>query len=302
MDRVPEHPVAAQQPAPRGVSRRALLGGFTLGSVAALSARAGPVAALGSAQDGTSSADPQGASLGAAVEPFRGPHQAGISTPMPAHATFVSLDLRPDVDRDALVRMMVLLTDDIDRLSQGKPALADPQPELATIPARLTVTVGYGYGLLAAAGLADEAPEWLAQGLPAFTIDRLEDRWTGGDLLLQVAAEDAVTVSHTLRVLLTDAEPFATVRWVQSGFHRPANTSPGGTGRNLMGQVDGTVNPTLGSEDFDSVVWIDDGPTWLEGERHSLCGASAWTSRRGEAWTTRARRSPSAGVCPTGRP
>ena len=86
--------------------------------------------------------------LGDAVEPFRGPHQAGIATPMQATATFVALDLRDDVDRDALIRMMVLLTDDIDRLSQGTAALADPQPELATVPARLTVTVGYGRGAL----------------------------------------------------------------------------------------------------------------------------------------------------------
>lgn len=266
MDREPESPTGPQRSAPRGVSRRALLGGFTLGGVAALTAPVGPIAALGRTEDTAGTPDPgQVAALGSVVEPFRGLHQAGISTPMQANATFVALDLRDDVDRDALVRMMVLLTDDIDRLSQGKPALADPQPELATVPARLTVTIGYGYGLLEAAGLADRAPGWLAQGLPAFSIDELEDRWTGGDLVLQVASEDPVTVSHALRVLLTDADPFATVRWVQSGFHRPANTSPGGTGRNLMGQVDGTVNPTPDSQDFDSVVWVDGVPQWLVG-------------------------------------
>ena len=123
---------------------------------------------------------------------------------------------------------MRLLTDDVERLSEGRPALADPQPELAGVPARLTVTVGYGMGLLEAAGLADQAPAWLAAGLPAFSIDKLQDRWTGGDLLLQVAAEDPVTVSHAVRVLLNDSGPFATVRWVQSGFHRPANTAPTG--------------------------------------------------------------------------
>ena len=266
MDREPESPHVPRRPALREVSRRALLGGFTLGGVAALTAPVGPIAALGRTEDTAGTPDPgQVAALGSVVEPFRGPHQAGISTPMQANSTFVALDLRDDVDRDALVRMMVLLTDDIDRLSQGKPALADPQPELATVPARLTVTIGYGYGLLEAAGLADRAPGWLAQGLPAFSIDELEDRWTGGDLVLQVASEDPVTVSHALRVLLTDADPFATVRWVQSGFHRPANTSPGGTGRNLMGQVDGTVNPTPDSQDFDSVVWVDGGPAWLVG-------------------------------------
>jgi len=167
------------------------------------------------------------------------------------------------------VRLMRLWTGDIERLTAGRPALADPQPELAGVPARLTITVGYGLGLLRAAGRADQAPTWLSAGLPDFPIDELSKRWTGGDLLLQVAAEDPVTVSHAVRVLLTDAGPFATVRWVQSGFHRPANTAPTGiTGRNLFGQVDGTVNPQPGTDDFAEVVWLgaEPGtPAWLDG-------------------------------------
>ena len=171
------------------------------------------------------------------------------------------------------------------------------------MPARLTVTVGYGMGLLAAAGLADQAPAWLAAGLPAFSIDKLQDRWTGGDLLLQVAAEDPVTVSHAVRVLLTDAGPFATVRWSQSGFHRPANTAPTGiTGRNLFGQVDGTVNPKPGSDDFADVVWVAPAPrrrlAWL-GARAWWSAASRWTCASGAGWTLGARSSRSAGGCPT---
>ena len=265
MDRTHRQP---EQPrhAVRGVSRRALLGGFTLGGVAALAGAAAPVGALGpGAEDAATPDAGQPQALGAVVEPFRGEHQAGVATSLQSWATFVALDLRRDVDRDALVRMMVLFTDDIERLSQGRAALADPEPELASVPARLTVTVGYGAGLLRAAGRESQAPGWLSAGLPAFPIDALQEQWSDGDVLLQVAAEDPMTVSHALRVLLTDAEPFARVRWLQRGFHRPANTSPGGTGRNLMGQVDGTVNPTPGTEDFDSVVWIDGGPAWLAG-------------------------------------
>jgi dye decolorizing peroxidase len=162
---------------------------------------------------------------------------------------------------------MRLLTDDIARLSEGTPALADPTPELAGVPARLTVTAGVGMGLLEAAGRADVAPDWLAAGLPAFGVDRLEEQWSGGDLVLQVAADDPLTVSHAVRVLLTDADPFATVRWVQSGFHRPAGTAPVGiTGRNLFGQVDGTENPQPGSDDFAQVVWVgSQAPAWLVG-------------------------------------
>ncbi|MGB7981253.1 MAG: Dyp-type peroxidase [Candidatus Nanopelagicales bacterium] len=249
----------------RGVSRRALLGGFTLGGVgAALAGTAGPALA-GPARAGGSSSPAQTESLGQAVVPFQGAHQAGIETPLQGHATFVALDLATGMDPDALRRLMLLLTDDIDRLTRGVPALADPEPELAGVPARLTVTVGFGPGFLAAAGASDQAPAWLADGLPAFSIDKLADRWSDGDLLLVVASEDPMTVSHTLRVLINDAGPFASVRWSQAGFHRPVHTSPGGTGRNLMGQVDGTVNPEQGTQDFADVVWIDGGPAWLVG-------------------------------------
>ncbi len=267
----------AEQPAelhPSGVTRRGLLGalGIGVGGLAVGAAAGYAVASEGEASNGSQDAETLPGTApapGSTVEPFHGAHQAGVETPLQAHATFVALDLRDDVDREALVRLMRLLTDDIARLSEGRPALADPQPELADVPARLTVTVGYGMGVLEAAGLADQAPSWLATGLPAFSIDRLQDRWTGGDLLLQVAAEDPVTVSHAVRVLLNDCDPFATVRWAQSGFHRPANTAPVGiTGRNLFGQVDGTVNPTPGTEDFADVVWLAKSsgtPTWLEG-------------------------------------
>ncbi len=70
----------------------------------------------------------------AGVEPFHGPHQAGIATPPQAHAVFVGLDLLPGIDREALGRLMQLLTDDARRLTQGRPALADTEPELAHVP------------------------------------------------------------------------------------------------------------------------------------------------------------------------
>ena len=263
----PEHGAPG---ATRGVTRRGLLGALGIGvGGLAVGAAAGYAAATASADEpATEPATGTVPAAGAAVEPFHGAHQAGIATPLQSSATLVALDLRSDVDREALVRLMRLLTDDIARLSQGQPALADPTPELAGVPARLTVTVGFGAGLLAAAGLAAQSPGWLADGLPAFSVDQLEDRWSGGDLLLQVGADDPVTVAHAVRVLLTDADAFATVRWVQSGFHRPASTAPVGiTGRNLFGQVDGTVNPVPGTQDFDEVVWLPAGstPDWLVG-------------------------------------
>lgn len=206
-----------------------------------------------------------GAAVGLATTPFRGEHQAGIATPAQAHAAFVGLDLAPDVDRSALVRLMRIWTGDIERLTAGRPALADTEPELASSPARLTVTVGYGAGLLTAAGLDHLRPSWLGP-LPAFGVDRLEDRWSGGDAVLQVCADDPVTVAHAVRVLTGGARTFAQVRWVQRGFRYAVGTQPARTTmRNLMGQVDGTRNLSPGTAD-DSLLWRENGePGWLVG-------------------------------------
>lgn len=195
---------------------------------------------------------------GKATLPFHGEHQSGVGTPAQASSTYLALDLHEEVDRDGIIRMLRLLTDDAARLTQGRPALADTEPELATAPARLTVTFGFGPGLLERAGV--EAPAWLAP-LPAFEIDELQEEFCDGDLLLQVAADDPLTVSHTARMLLKDSRAFTSVRWVQQGFRRAHGTErPGVTQRNLFGQVDGTANPQLDSNHFDTVVWIDEGP------------------------------------------
>lgn len=198
---------------------------------------------------------------GSLTVPFHGVHQAGIDTPAQAHGSFVALDLRPEVDRDGLGRLLRILTDDAARLTQGRSALADSEPELALAPARLTVTFGFGPALVARAG--GSTPSWLAP-LPAFRVDRLQPGFSEGDLLLQLAADDPLTVAHAQRMLLKDARGFATVRWIQQGFRRAHGTErPGTTMRNLFGQVDGTSNPQPGTDDFDRVVWSDDG--WLAG-------------------------------------
>jgi dye decolorizing peroxidase len=198
---------------------------------------------------------------GTGTVPFHGVHQAGIATPAQAHATFLGLDLRDDVDRDALRRLMRVVSDDAARLTRGEPALADSEPELAVSPARLTVTFAFGPRFVARA--SGVAPGWL-RPLPEFTIDRLLPELSDGDLLVQVAADDPLTVAHATRMLLKDTRSFTTVRWVQQGFRRAYGTErPGTTMRNLFGQVDGTVNPEPGTADFDQVVWSTDG--WLAG-------------------------------------
>ena len=65
-------------------------------------------------------------------------------------------------------------------------------------------------------------------------------------------------------MIVKDARSFARVRWAQRGFRRSAAARPPGhTQRNLMGQLDGTVNPT--GTRLDRAVWVDRGPDWLRG-------------------------------------
>lgn len=99
--------------------------------------------------------------FGREIEPFHGTHQAGIVTPSQAHALFVALDLAPTPERGAratLTAMLKLWSADAGRLTQGRPALADTEPELAHRPARLTVTVGLGTQAFERIGLAHPPP------------------------------------------------------------------------------------------------------------------------------------------------
>jgi dye decolorizing peroxidase len=113
-------------------------------------------------------------------------------------------------------------------------------------------------------GLEKSAPNTFGQ-LPAFKIDKLQKEFSDGDVLLHVSADDPLVISHAVRGLVRDSMAFANVRWTQSGFTNAQGVSTEGTRqRNLMGQVDGTDNPELNSEDFSNLVWINDGPSWAK--------------------------------------
>ncbi|WP_022888743.1 Dyp-type peroxidase [Agromyces italicus] len=261
------------EPGGSGFSRRQLLLGgaaaagaaSVLGGQAIGGALAGAAVAPGAATTASvaHSAAARETAVGEAVVPFHGARQAGIETPPQAHARFIALDLVPEVDAAAIRRMLRVLSDDAARITQGRAPLADTEPELALMPARLTVTFGFGPGLVERAG--GTAPAWL-RPLPAFGIDRLRPEFGGGDLLVHLGADDPVSVAHAARMLLKDSRSFASVRWSQQGFRRAAGAeASGSTMRNLFGQLDGTVNPAPGTADFDELVWHTGDPDWLAG-------------------------------------
>ena len=196
---------------------------------------------------------------------FYGPHQMGIETDLQAVTNFIAFDLKPGVDSAAMLRWMSLITDDLARLSAGQPVMADPAPELALGAARFSGYVGFAPSLFQKLGLQAQAPEGFIE-LPGFKMDQLKSEFSSGDVLIHLAADDPVILAHGTRGIVRDSMPFASVRWLQDGFaHTPGMVPSGVTHRNLMGQVDGTANPKLGSSDFDQVVWIEDGPSWIQG-------------------------------------
>ncbi|MHA3723137.1 Dyp-type peroxidase [Leucobacter sp. HY1910] len=251
---------------PARLSRRALLTGGATG--AALGVGATLAASLGARAFAT---DPDHAAPAAAEAGFggeylacHGPHQAGVVTDHTAHTRYVAYTLRPETDRAALERMFRVVTGDIEALTQGVAPMADSEPELAERPARLTITVGVGPALV---DRVDQMrrPEWLAP-LPAFSLDQLGNGYDGGDLVLLVQADDPLAVAHACRMLDRDLSSFATRAWVQQGFRQARGAEkPGATMRNLMGQVDGTVNPAPTDDDFASLVWLPDAGGWLAG-------------------------------------
>ena len=235
------------------LSRRRLLGG----GVAA--AGAAGVAGIAASADRWRTEEPS--DPGTVREPFFGAHQGGVATVPQQHAAFVAFDLRTGTTRADIAGVLRIWSGDAARLCQGEPALGDTEPELARRPARLTVTVGFGPRVFTVAGLDSARPVWFAP-LPGFGIDRLDPAFCDGDLLLQICADEATAVAHALRALSRSVTSLVAVRWIQRGFR---NAAAGHTMRNLMGQVDGTVNIAPGA-DFDRLVWDDGaGHPWLRG-------------------------------------
>ncbi len=250
----------------RHFDRRALLTGGAVGvglggALGALGALAGAGAIGGPGASNEPAAAPL---FGDETLPCHGTHQAGVTTPPGAHIRFVAYQLRPEVDAAALQRMFRILTGDVEGLTTGDSPLADPEPELAARPARLTITVGVGAELVNRVR-PEHRPTWLAP-LPAFTRDQLGSGYDGGDLLILIQADDTMPLAHAHRMLHRDLAGFADPLWTQQGFRgaRDADES-GRTMRNLMGQVDGTVNPSPDDADFASLVWLGPDAGWLSG-------------------------------------
>lgn len=239
------------------LGRRALLKGGATGAVGLIGG-----VGLGRVSFSDSDEDDRRDGSSSAVA-FRGARQAGIDTPGQTNAAFASFDV---IERRATTARGLLSdwTEVAAELCAGRAVAEDSGEATGLGPARLTVTFGF-----AASFFDDRCAPRVARpaglvDLPEFPGDELEQEWNGGDLLVQVCADDPTIVSHALRQLRRIGSGRVELRWMQNGFLPQAR---GRTPRNLFGQVDGTANPAPGSAALEEAVWVPEGvgPSWMSG-------------------------------------
>ncbi|MEY4477161.1 MAG: hypothetical protein RJA31_665 [Actinomycetota bacterium] len=240
------------------VSRRDLLvgAGAAVGAGAVTAATASALAA----QTATNAIT----AVGEATEPFFGEHQAGVQTPHQAHGVFTAYMLNDSANLDTVRGVMRVATIEASRLCAGEPGMSDTDPTIATVPARLTVTFGFGLGLFDRIGMADKKPAGFAPQ-PAYVIDELRPEFSGGDLLIHIGSDDPLALAHASRHMSRVVSSIAVPHYAQSGFIRANGVAPHSeTPRNLMGQKDGTENPRT-EDGFAEQVWAGAETGWFAG-------------------------------------
>ncbi|WP_017607806.1 Dyp-type peroxidase [Nocardiopsis xinjiangensis] len=252
-----------------GPSRRGLFAG--LGATGAAGLATGGLAGHAVAE-GTRRGDPALAPARRRVETAEGRPPA-LAAPTPAHVHVLALDLNganASEVRRAAREVLQAWEDHVPALHEaGLSELTEGSPTQGLHPASLGVTTGVGASLLERAGLTAHRTEEM-EDLPSFEADDLDPDHCDGDLLLHVGAEDPVVVSSAVDHLVGLAGDHARVRWALPGFQRStaAARDPSATPRNLMGHIDGTVNPDPGEALFDTqvrAVHTEPDPAWMDG-------------------------------------
>ena len=267
---------APQDGCPAGAGRRSFVK-TALGAGAAGAILTGGGLALAESRG---SAQAAARTENAAKVPFHGAHQAGILTPAPAAATFVSLDVIAR-DRDELAELLRTITTRARFLtSGGTPAdlgVGAPPADNGilgpTVPADgLTVTVGVGASLFDDRyGLASARPRRLT-AMRTFPNDNLKPAECHGDLSLQICADRQDTVLHALRDIAKHTRGGMQIKWRIDGFQNAPR--PTGAQRNLLGFKDGIANPDVTStRETDRLIWVGDGrgePAWATGGSYQV--------------------------------
>lgn len=208
---------------------------------------------------------------------FYGQHQAGIITPPQDFIVFAAFDITV-TSLDQVRSLFQAWTSASASLANGEMIgnansnvnmpPSDTGEAAGLSPSRTSITFGVGASFFDARfGLAGKRPAALVD-LPAFGGDELRAEWSGGDIGVQVNANDLQIAFHAIRNLARIARGKAVLRWTQEGFQRSSGADPSGaTPRNLMGFKDGTGNPDVSDDaEMKKVVWAaaSDGAGWMD--------------------------------------
>ena len=258
-----------------GLSRRR----FLTRSLTTLGAAGAGAGAVALSNEGAAHAQPTGSLLEQSRQlgreeldlriPFDGRHQSGVLTTRPAQATYVALDsIAPSPSE--LFEALESLSSRARQLAQGtavgETAVDEPPPDSGILgaydaPDSLTLQISFGYSLFDDRyGLGRHRPRHLTP-MRAFTHDELDPARTGGDILLQIAAGQRDTVTHTVRELMREVSGSLAVRWMLDGFQTAQrDRDPRASTRNLFAFRDGTANPpTHDAAMMDRLVWAERG-------------------------------------------
>ncbi len=274
---------AAQGGCPAGHGRRSFMK-TALGAGAAGAVLAGGGVALGAGRasaeaDGTTEQGAPITSRAGAVD-FHGPYQAGILTPQPTAATFVSFNVIAS-NRKELTDLFRTITERARFLTAGGTPVdlgvgAPPSDNGIlgpVVPAdALTVTLGVGSSLFDDRfGLAKAKPRKLTP-MRTFPNDNLTPAECHGDLSLQICAGSQDSVLHALRDIAKHTRGAMQIKWKIDGFQSAPR--PTGAQRNLLGFKDGIANPDVKSpREMDHLVWVTGSsgePSWAVGGSYQV--------------------------------
>lgn len=205
-----------------------------------------------------------------------GEHQAGILTPQQTYMYLASFRITTTNKAD-VIRLFKDWTKFSDlstsggTMKTGDNPLLPPSDTGETVDlsaSKLTITHGFGPTFFSQDGkdrfgIASKKPLYL-KDIPRMPRENLDPSMSGGDVCIQVCAEDQQVAFHAVRNFIRLATGYATVNWLQEGF---ISGKAGTTPRNLFGFKDGTANKLHdNAEGYDKVVWAGgDEPAWMKG-------------------------------------
>ncbi|MEW4285231.1 iron uptake transporter deferrochelatase/peroxidase subunit [Priestia koreensis] len=213
---------------------------------------------------------------------FYGKHQAGIITPQQTYLYLASFTLLTD-DKKAVISLFKKWTEMAAAMSAGSvnetygndwlpPSDTGEAVDLSA--ARLTMTFGFGRTFFEKNGkdrfgIASKKPKHL-QDIPPMPRDDLQEPFVGGDVCIQVCADDQQVAFHAIRNFIKSSVGKAELKWMQSGF---ISGKEGMTPRNLFGFKDGTANAaSTNTRAHDQIIWANQGePDWMQGGSYMAC-------------------------------